>query len=412
MEFEPLYLQYQAADKDDTLGGSCSPQADLQNFLEESFSSQPSEYRRVGMKTYNDPSSVSQTHCSVELAGQEASGCPEEVLETIEKSVAGSKVNVLNSALEKLLKEASETLPPKPKCADNTAWGIAEVQVNKTMYEHGEEMLQEISETIERSVAPSKASGFSSALERLLKEASDTPPPKPKRADCTVQRAAVVQVKSTPYKCDGELLQEVHEIIEKSVAPSSDSGLSSALERLLKEASETPPPKPRHADSTAQGAAEVKAMSTAYEHDGELLQGIGETTQRSALSSTEYRGSDVNLQNLPKDVSETPASMLENMDKKMHKYKTSLSIHVPHQQDRNHPQEIIETIEKTSVSNKEKFCEFSRSLEKLLQEASAVSCPISRDLYQQEKIEDHTFPSEKETLFMIRSRPYNTMIDK
>uniref|UniRef100_A0A8U8C9Z3 Uncharacterized protein n=1 Tax=Geospiza parvula TaxID=87175 RepID=A0A8U8C9Z3_GEOPR len=44
----------------------------------------------------------------------------------------------------------------------------------------------EISETIERSVAPSKASGLSSALEKLLKEASETPPPKPKCADSTV----------------------------------------------------------------------------------------------------------------------------------------------------------------------------------------------------------------------------------
>ncbi|XP_016157150.1 PREDICTED: synaptotagmin-like protein 2 isoform X1 [Ficedula albicollis] len=537
-EFEPLNLQYQAAEKDDTLEGSPRPQAGLQNLLRETLVFQPSEYRRVGMKTYDDSNSMSQTNCSAESAHQEATGQPEEVHETIEKSVAGSKDNGLSSALEKLLKEASETPPPKPECADSTAWGTAEEQVRTVyehggevlqeicetversvapskasglssalerllkeasetpppepkradsavqrtaevqdkgmMYEHGEEMLQEISETIERSVAPSKVNGLSPALKRLLKEASETPPPKSKRADSTVQRTAEVQDKSTTYECDGQLLQEIHEIIERSVAPSSDSGLSSALEKLLKEASETPPPKqkqadstvqgtleveaksrtyehggevpqeitenveksvapskasglssalermlkeasetsppkPKHADSAVQGTAEVKAVSTAYEHDQEPLQGIGETTERSVLSSTGYRGSDVNFQSLPKEVSETPASVLENMDKKIHdKIQTSVGMHVLHQQDSDHPQEIQETIEKTSVSNTAKF-EFSYSVEKLLHEASAVSCPISKDLNQQEEFEDHTFPSEKETLFMTRSQPYNAL---
>ncbi|KAM4789607.1 synaptotagmin-like protein 2 isoform 1-T1 [Cyanocitta cristata] len=473
--FEPLYLQYQTADKDDTLEGSQRPQAGFQNLLNETLVSHPSEYRRVGIKTYDDPNSISQTNCSVESAYQEATGQPEEVHETIEKSVAGSKVDGLSSALKKLLKKTSETLPPKPKHADSTAWGTAEVQVKRTMYEHGGEEPQEISETIERSVAPSKASGLSSALERLLKEASEASPPKPKHADSTVRRTAEMQDKSTAYECDGELRQEIHEIIEKSVAPSSDSslssalekllkeasetlppkpkradstiqrtleveakrmtyehegevpqeireniqksvapskasGLSSALERLLKEASETPPPKPKRAHSTVQGIAEVKTKSTAYEHDGELLQGLSETTERSELSNIEYTRSDVNLQSLPKEVSETPASVLENMDKKMHsKIQTSLSICAPHQRDRDHLQEIQETIEKTSVSNIAKFGEFSCALEKLVQEASAVSCLISKDLYKQEKFGDHTFPAEKETLLMTRSQPYNAL---
>ncbi|KAL2311160.1 hypothetical protein Nmel_002852 [Mimus melanotis] len=311
-EFEPLYLQYQAAEKDDNLEGSQRPQAGLESLLKETLVSQPSEYKRVGMKTYDDSNSISQTNCSVESAYHEATGQPEEVHETIEKSVAGSKVNGLSSALEKLLKEASETPPPKPKHADSTAWGTAEEQVRGTTYEHGGEVPKEISETV----------------------------------------ASV--------------------------------------------------------DNTVQGAAEVKAMSTAYERDGEPLQGIGETTERSALSSTGYRGSDVNFQNPRKEVSEALASVLENTDKKIHdKIQTSVGTHVPHQQDRDHPQEIQETIEETSVSSIAKF-EFNHSLEKL-HEASAVSCPISKDLYQQEEFRDHTFPSEKGTLFMTRSQPYNAL---
>ncbi|XP_072706896.1 synaptotagmin-like protein 2 isoform X2 [Ciconia boyciana] len=334
----------------------------------------------------------------------------QEIGETIDKSVAPTKVSGLSSALEKLLKEASETPPPKPKRADSTVQRTAEMEGKSTTCEPDGELLQEIGETIDKSVAPTKVSGLSSALEKLLKEASETPPPKPKRADSTVQRTAEMEGKSTTCEPDGELLQEIGETIDKSVAPTKVSGLSSALEKLLKEASEMPPPKPKRADSTVQRTAETEGKSTTYEHDGELLQEISETIERPALSKAECGVFDLNLQELPKEVSETPASVLENMDKKMQgKIQASRSMHAPNQQERGHPQEIQETIEKTFVSNIAKFSEFSCSLEKLLQEASEVSCPISKELHKQEKFGDLMFPSQKETLFMTMSQPPNAL---
>ncbi|XP_049679121.1 synaptotagmin-like protein 2 isoform X3 [Accipiter gentilis] len=344
-EFEPFCLQHQAADKDDTLEGSQRPQAGLQNLLRETFAYQPSEHTRMGIKTSDDVNSISQTNCSIESTCQEDTGQPEEVNETAEKSVAPSKVSSLNSALEKLMKEASET-----------------------------------------------------------------PPPKPKRAISTVQRTAEVEVKTTTYEHDGELPQEIRETIEKSVAPSKVSGLSSALEQLLEEASETPPPKPKCADSTVWKSAEVEVKSTTYEHDGELPQEISETIERSVLSKAEYEVSDVNLLKLPKMISETASSVVENMDKKIQsKIQTSQSLHAPHQQERDPPQEIQETIEKTSVSNIAKFSEFSSSLEQLLQEASETSSPISKELHKPEKFGDHAFPTQKETLFMTVSQPYSAL---
>ncbi|XP_074933849.1 synaptotagmin-like protein 2 isoform X3 [Phalacrocorax aristotelis] len=538
-ECEPFCLPHQAADKDDTHEGSQRPQVGLQNLLRETFAFQPSEYRRVGTKTSDDMNNISQTNCNVESTCQEDTGQPEEVNETIEKSVAPSRASDLSSALEKLLKEASETPPLKPKHANSTAQRTAEVEVRSTTNDHDGELPQEISETVEKSVAPSRVSGLSSALERLLKEASETPPPKPKRADNTVQRIAEMEVKSTTSdrdgelpqeiseaieksvapsrvndlssalekllkeasetpllkpKCakstvqrtaelelksttndhDGELPQEISEAIEKSVAPSRVSGLSSALEKLLKEASETPPPKTKSANSTAQRTAEVEVRSTTNKHDGELLQEISETVEksvapsrvsglssalekllkeasetpppkpkradntvqrtaemevksttsdrdgelpqeiseaigRSALPKAEYGVFDVNLQKLPKEVSETPASVLENMDKKMQgKIQTTLGMPAPHREG-DHPQEIQEKIEKTSVSNIAKFSEFHCSVEKLLQEASEASCPISKELCKQEKYGDHMFPSQKETLFMMTSQPHNAL---
>ncbi|XP_075598554.1 synaptotagmin-like protein 2 isoform X2 [Balearica regulorum gibbericeps] len=344
-EFEPFCLRHQPTEKDDALRGSWRPQAGLQNLLRETFASQTSEYRRVGMKTSNDTNGMLHTNCSVESTCQEDTGQPEEVNETTEKSVA-----------------------------------------------------------------PSKVSGLSSALEKLMKEATETPPPKPKRADNTVQRAAEMEIKSMTCKHDGELPQEIRETIEKSVVPSQVSGLSSALEKLMKEATETPPSKPKRADSTVQRAAEMEVKSTTYEHDGELLQETGETVERSVLSKAEYGLLDVNLQMLPKEVSETPPSVLKNMNKKMQgKIQTSQSMHAPHEQERDDPQEIQETIEKTSVSNTAKFSEFSGSLEKLLQEASETSSPLSEELHKQEKFGDHMFPSQQETLFMTVSQPYNAL---
>ncbi|KAK2516225.1 Sytl2 [Columba guinea] len=472
-EFEPFRLRHRIVDKDDTLEGSQRPQNGLQNLLRENFASQPSEYRRVGMKISNDKNSISQSNCCVESTHQEDIGHPEEVRETtersvaspkvsglssalekllketsempppkpkrafntvqraaemeikgmtykndgeflqevgeiIEKSVAPSRVSGLSSALEKLLKEASETPPPKPKRAFNTVQRTAETEIKSVTCEHDGDLPQETGETIEKSVAPSKVSGLSSALEKLLKEASEMPPSKPKQADSTVQRTAEKEIKGTTYEHDEELLQDITETIEKSVAPSKVSSLSSALEKLLKEASETSPPKPKHAVNTVQRAAEMEIKSVTYEHDGDSPQDIRETIERSAVSKAECGVFDVNLQKLLKEVSETTASILKNMDKKMQgKIQTSQSVHAAHQQERDHPQEIQETVEKTSVSNIAKFGEFRCSLENLLREASEISCPIPKESHKQEKFGDLMFPSQKETLLMAMSQPYN-----
>ncbi|XP_068513589.1 synaptotagmin-like protein 2 isoform X3 [Anas acuta] len=337
----------------------------------------------------------------------------QEINEYIEKSVAPSKVSGLSSALEKLLKEASETPPPKPKRVYNTERRTAEMQVERTAYLHDGESPREVSEFIERSVAPSKVSGLSSALEKLLKEASETPPPKPKDVDNTLHGTAEMQVKNTNYQCDGDSLQEISESVEKSVAPPKVSGLSSALEKLLKEASETPPPKPKRVDRTLQRTAEMQVKSVTYQHNGASLpEKSGETTETSALSKAEYRLLDVNLQKLLKGVSETPGPMLENTDEKMHgKMSTSQSMCPPSQEERDHPREIEETIERTSVSDIAKFRDFSSSVERLLQEASEASSQVSREVHKQEKSGDFCmFPLQKESLFTTMSQPYHNAL--
>ncbi|XP_053923806.1 uncharacterized protein LOC104068395 isoform X2 [Cuculus canorus] len=339
---------------------------------------------------------------------------PREVRETIEMSVAPSKVSGLTSALEKLLKETSEMPPPKPKHADNTVQRTMEMEVESMTYERDGELPGEIRETVEKSFAPSKVTGLTSALVKLLEEASEMPPPKPKRADNTVQRTVEMEARSMTYDHNRELPQEVRETIEKSVAPSKVSGLTSALEKLLEEASEMPPPNPKCVDNTVQRTVEMDVESMTCECDAELLQESQETMERSALSKSECGMLDVNLQRLPDEVSETPASVLKNMDKKEQgKIQADESVHAPHQQERDCSREIQETIEKTSVSNTAKFGEFSSSLENLLQEAYEISPPISEELdkqeHKQEKFGDCVFPSQKATLFVTISQPYSAL---
>ncbi|XP_010146312.1 PREDICTED: uncharacterized protein LOC104506889, partial [Eurypyga helias] len=81
---EPLSLQHQEAGKDDIVNRSQRPQAVLETLLRETFASQPSECRRVEMKTSNDRNSISQTNSSVETTSPKDTGQPEEVNETVE----------------------------------------------------------------------------------------------------------------------------------------------------------------------------------------------------------------------------------------------------------------------------------------------------------------------------------------
>ncbi|XP_048795651.1 synaptotagmin-like protein 2 isoform X3 [Lagopus muta] len=369
----------------------------LEKLLKEASETPPPKPRRVDVAVQRTAEmEVKNTAC------QHDGESLQEIIETIEKSNAPTKVSGLSSALEKLLKEASETPPPKPR---RTVLRTAEMQAKNTKYQQDEESLQEISETVEKSVVPSKLSRLSSSLEQLLKEASETPPPKPRRVNMTVQRTAEMEVKNTACQHDGETLQEISETIEKSIAPCRDNGLSSSLEKLLKEASETPPPKPRRMDGTVQRTADMQVGNMSCHQSGELLQ------ETSALSEAKSKALDVNFQKVLRDVCETPASTLENMDKKMQsKIPTSQSMCMARQEEGDHPQEIQETIEKTTVSNSEKFKEFSSSLEKLLQEASEASSPISKALSKQEKFGNRVFPPQTKTLSVTVSQPYDNAV--
>ncbi|XP_064361249.1 synaptotagmin-like protein 2 isoform X2 [Dromaius novaehollandiae] len=333
---------------------------------------------------------------------------PWEVSETIERSVAPSKSNGFSSAWEKLLKEAPETSPLAPKSSDSAEPRSHFQLASQQCYQRDAESPREVSETIERSVAPSKSSGFSSAWEKLLKEAPETSPPAPRSSDSAEPRTAEMPVESTTYQRDAESPREVSETIERSVAPSKSSGFSSAWEKLLREAPETSPPAPRSSDSAEPRTAEMPVESTTYQRDAESPREVSETIERSlAPSKAEYELFNINLQKLLKEVSEMAAPMLKNMDKIMQdKMQTRQSICVPYQQEKDHPQETEETIKTSFASTHTNFSEVSSSLEKLIKEASENSSPVSKQLHVQGKFQDPMSPSKKDTLSMTMPQPY------
>ncbi|OXB57770.1 hypothetical protein ASZ78_012669 [Callipepla squamata] len=324
-----------------------------QNLPREVIAYQPSKLSE-GMKTPDTVNNTAHTNCSVDGTCQQDTGLSEDVSETIEKSFAPSKVNGLSSALEKLVKEASETPSPKPRHPDSTGQRTAEVQAKNTKYEQGEESLQEITESVEKFVVPSKLSSWSSSLEKLLEEASETPPPKPRRVGMTAQRTAEMEVKNTAWQHDGEPLQEVNETVEKSVAPTTIGGLSSALEKLVKEASETPPPK---TGCTVQRTAEVQTKNTKYEQDEESLQEITETVEKLFVPSKLSSWSS-SLEKLLKEASETPPPKPRRVGMTAQRTAEMEVKNTAWQHDGEPLQEVNETVEK-SVAHHYRWLEFS-----------------------------------------------------
>ncbi|XP_035185558.1 synaptotagmin-like protein 2 isoform X3 [Oxyura jamaicensis] len=293
---------------------------------------------------------------------------------------------------------------------------ISQPQEQMGLQEH------EVKEHIEKSIVSSKehplrgSQKMQAGLQNLLRETSVCQPPELRVG----MKASETINNISQTNCTGESIcqqdtsqsEEVNETAERSVAPSKVSGLSSALEKLMKEASETPPPKPRRVDRTLQRTAEMQVKSVTYQHNGASVQDkTGETTETSALSKAEYKQLHVNLQKLLKEVYETPGPMLENMDEKMQgKTSSRQSMCPPSREERDHPREVEETIEKTSVSNTAKFRDFSSLLERLLQEASEASSPVSREVHKQEKSRDRMFPLQKESLFTTTSQPYHNAL--
>ncbi|XP_068786706.1 synaptotagmin-like protein 2 isoform X2 [Struthio camelus] len=328
---------------------------------------------------------------------QRGAESPQEIRETVERSVAPSKSGGFSSALEKLLREASEPSPPEPESLDRAVPRAAEMPAASVTCQRGAESPQEIRETVERSVAPSKSGGFSSALEKLLREASEPSPPEPESLDRAVPRAAEMPAASVTCQRGAESPQEIRETVERSVAPSKSGGFSSALEKLLREASEPSPPEPESLDRAVPRAAEMPAASVTCQRGAESPQEIRETVERSVAPS--------------KFISEMQAPILKNMDKKMQdKILTSQGTCAPFQHERDHPQEIKETIEKICVSANTNSSEVSSSLEKLLKEAPEYSSPISKELHVQGKFQDPMSPSKKDTLSMTVSQPYHNAL--
>ncbi|XP_067424902.1 synaptotagmin-like protein 2 isoform X2 [Emydura macquarii macquarii] len=263
-----------------------------------------------------------------------------EVTETLVKTVQPKpELSELNANLQKLLKEASEMPLSEQKSFDSEM--PVSIQPNQSVNSTNQQEMahaQEVQETVEKIVAPSKSelSEFNSGLEKLLKEVSEMQTPKLKSLDNAMQKSIGIQPnQSTGYQQDIDPPQEVTETIEKSVDPSkSDHGdFNASLQKLLNEVSETPPLKLKSLDNVIKGW--IQPNQNAY--------------------ST-------------------------------------------YQQKMDHPQEIKETVEKTIAPTKAECSELNICLEKLLKEAPEVSSQLPAKIGKLERPYDSVSHAEKGSL--------------
>ncbi|TFK14234.1 fibrosin-1-like protein [Platysternon megacephalum] len=218
--------------------------ASLQKLLKEASEMPPSE-----QKSFDNEMHVRiQPNQSVNSSYQQDIDHPQEVNEMVKKAAAPSKseLSEFNSGLEKLLKEVSEMQTPKLKNMDNAMQKSMGIQPNQSIdltYQQDIDHPQEVNETIAKAVAPSKSElgDFNASLQKLLKEASETPPLKLKSLDSVIQgRTQPNQSAYSPYQQEMDHPQEIKETVEKTVAPTKAecSELNICLEKLLKEASD------------------------------------------------------------------------------------------------------------------------------------------------------------------------------
>ncbi|XP_027704061.1 synaptotagmin-like protein 2 isoform X2 [Vombatus ursinus] len=265
-------------------------------------------------KTTNSPQEMSSFHSAYAALRNKGKPLQREISETIEKTVLPKiELNDLNTALENLHKEAQEDVlnstrerrvvpgeqqPEFPEGVAGTqnqinsavwvagepvipdeksfqpidmgleqpreeASGIFPVhccdppqldqslsQPVSTSYQQSEELPQEISETLTKTIIQPKAElrEFDIGLEKLLREASESPPLKLGNDKIKTSEAKLIGGSAFPGQTavseiqSPDFFEEIKETIEKSLAPSVvESAFDLGFEKILKEASVTLP---------------------------------------------------------------------------------------------------------------------------------------------------------------------------
>ncbi|XP_074160738.1 synaptotagmin-like protein 2 isoform X5 [Sminthopsis crassicaudata] len=277
--------------------------------LQEAPASSHSSYQTANQTAFGGATNSSQesSFCSIYSAFHKTKPLPREISETIEKTVLPKvELNDLNTALEKLHQEAQEDalnstskrreipgegypeaialthnqlkspvwMAGEPVASDESssqpidkgleepkkeALGIYSIhchnspsldhsvtQPGSVSYQHSK-VPQEISETVTKTIIQSRVEfrDFNIGLEKLLKEASESPPLKLEndvinpKAKLMGASALPGQTAASKIPCS-DFLEEIKETIEKSLAPlAAESAFDLGFEKILKEATAT-----------------------------------------------------------------------------------------------------------------------------------------------------------------------------
>ncbi|XP_030414503.1 synaptotagmin-like protein 2 isoform X2 [Gopherus evgoodei] len=337
-----------------------------------------------------------------------------EVTEILVKTVQPKpELCEFNASLQKLLKEASEMPPSEQKSFDNEMH--VRIQSNRSVnssYLLDIDHPQEVKETVEKAVAPSKSElrELNSGLEKLLKVVSEMPPSELKRLNREMYSMGNVRIQpnqsvNSTYQQEINHPQEVNETVKKAVAPSKAelSEFNSGLKKLLREVSEMQTPQLKNTDNVMQksmGMQPNQSVDLTYQPDIDHPQEVNETIAKAvAPSKSELGDFNASLQKLLKEASETPPLKLKSVDSVIQgRTQPNQSAYSPYQQEMDHPQETEETVEKTVAPTKAECSVLNICLEKLLKEASDVSSQLPMKMGKQERPNNSVSQAEKESL--------------
>nr|XP_033804800.1 synaptotagmin-like protein 2 isoform X3 [Geotrypetes seraphini] len=357
-----------------------------------------------------------------------------------------------DTGLEKLSQEAQKNQdtvyqPINTKCKNNEKdfrqpWHSSENMMHHNqsvptdVHKGVEPLRKEVAETVEKTTAPSKAelSLFNVALEKLEREAGETSnynillkePSQTKQGKFFEKVIERSRNESSDFQKEKEVCpSEVRETVLKTDVPLKTdlTKFNNSLEKLHKEASETPSPLNLGAvgDSNIQENVSRSEQQCSFKKEIQTNHTLTDPLQKVLESSTEQTVEPVektmtqpkaehsiDTENIVKKVSEpshvscqdiagnqisygTASQSEERGDSKMIQPKD-------YQKEREYSEEVREIIEKTISSPKTNLSNFDISLAKLQREALEISSPLDQVIVAKLPSEKYSPPDQEQYL--------------
>ncbi|XP_030055985.1 synaptotagmin-like protein 2 isoform X3 [Microcaecilia unicolor] len=392
-----------------------------------------------------------------------------EVAETVEKATAPSKadLNLFNVALEKLEREATEIsnyniLSKEPSQTEQRKFfeKVMERSHNESFDFQKEKQAcpSEVRETVLKTAVPLKTdlTKFNVSLEKLHKEASETPSPLnlaavgdskgQENVSRTEQQCSFEKEMQSNHNCSTDPLRNVVEgstkqkieTVEKTMAlPKTEH--NTGIKNAFKEVSE-----PSHASCQniagnqisssrasqpeERGDSEKMSCLKEYQKERAYSQEVREVIEKTiSAPKTDVNNFEICLAKLQKEASELSSPLDQGTVAKLpsekysppdqeHYFKKAIDCNPNYSincqiENEAHPEEVEVSIEKTVALSKPGINEFKISLEKLCEEVARAPSPLNLTTTEECKIQKNVFGHKMESSDKMIQSSHSTAAD-